>query len=273
MILREIRRVMNKRGVSVEVEIITDSWFARQRLILRAKYKYDFSIITMARKDLALYKLPPAKRKRVRGRPRKRGKRLEPKVEDLNKETTLHLYGREVTLRYKQAICKAKFLNYEVIKAIWIEFDNNNSLRLILSTDTTLKAEEIIKRYAKRWDIEPMFDELKNRFKFKDIMMHSTHSYYQFLYFKIWCFIIIKLSSIEFSHSVTEFIKEMLPWRVHYKKGVSVTAGSTQLALQNIFSTLHIELFFPKLNKNTQCKPTNTTLYSTGLDIIYEKVR
>ena len=41
----------------------------------------------------------------------------------------------------------------------------------------------------------------------------------------------------------------MLPWRVHYKKGVTVTAGSTQLALKNIFSTLHIGLFFSKVDE------------------------
>ena len=271
VILGKIRRVMKRRGLHLEVEILTDSWFAKQRLIVRATQRYQFSIITMARKDLALYKLPPVKRKGTRGRPRKKGKRIQPKLEDLKKETTLYLYGREVEVRYKQAIAKAKFLNYESIKAVWVEFDNNSSLRLIISTDTTLKAQEIIKRYAKRWDIEPMFDELKNRFKFKEIMMHSTHSYYQFLYFKIWCFIIIKLSSIEFSHSVTQYIKEMLPWRVHYKKGVSVTAGSTQLALKNIFTTLHIELFFPKVDKNTQSKSNKCEHYATGLDIFYEE--
>jgi len=61
--------------------------------------------------------------------------------------------------------------------------------------------------------------------------------------------IIIKLSSIQFKKRVTDYIKEMLPWRIHYKKGVTVTAGSTQLALKNIFSTLHIGLFFPKVDK------------------------
>ncbi len=39
-------------------------------------------------------------------------------------------------------------------------------MRLIISTNEKLSGEEIIKRYAKRWDIEPMFNELKNRFRF-----------------------------------------------------------------------------------------------------------
>ena len=95
-----------------------------------------------------------------------------------------------------------------------------------------------------------MFNELKNHFRFKDIMMHTPRSYYQFLYFKIWCFIIIKLSSIHFKKQIIDYIKKMLPWRVHHKKGVVVTAGSTKLALRRVFGTLHIGLFFPKVYEN-----------------------
>jgi len=123
-----------------------------------------------------------------------------------------------------------------------------------------------IKRYARRWDIEPMFNELKNRFKFKDIMMHSSQSYYQFLYFKIWCFIIIKLSSINFKLTIIDYIEEFLPWRVHCKKGVTVTAGSTQLALRSVFSTLHIGLFFPKVDETIESNSRNDELMGFGVD-------
>ena len=157
-----------------------------------------------------------------------------------------------VNVKYKEAICKARFLNYEIVKAVWVRFDDADSMRLLISTDTTLSGKDIIRRYARRWDIESIFNELKNRFKFKMIMLQTPRSYYQFLYFKIWAFIIIKLSSIQFKKRVTDYIKEMLPWRARHKKGVTVTAGSTQLALQNIFSTLHIGLFFPKVHKSIE---------------------
>ena len=111
-----------------------------------------------------------------------------------------------------------------------------------------------------------MFNELKNRFKFKDIMMHSSQSYYQFLYFKIWCFIIIKLSSINFKLTIIDYIEEFLPWRVHCKKGVTVTAGSTQLALRSVFSTLHIGLFFPKVDETIESNSRNDELMGFGVD-------
>ncbi len=266
VILAKIKKVIDKRGLNIEVEILTDSWFARERLILRAKHKYGFSVITMARKDLALYKLPPARRKGAKGRPKKKGKRIKPKVKDLKKEKTLHIYSKEVKVKYKEVICKARFLKYETVKAVWVIFDDSQSMRLIIATDIELSGTEIIKRYALRWDIEPMFNELKNRFKFKKIMMHTTRSYYQFLYFKIWCFIIIKLSSIQFEKTIMDYVRDYLPWRVHHKKGVTVTAGSTQLALQRVFGTLHISMFFPKVIKNIEGNFGNNEFLGFGLD-------
>ncbi|MEA2028780.1 MAG: transposase, partial [Campylobacterota bacterium] len=269
-ILKKMKKVLDKRGLSIEVEILTDSWFARARLILQTKHRYAFSTITMARRDLAIYKLPPVRRKGTKGRAKKKGKRIKPKLEDLKKSRTLNIYGKEVKVRYKEVIGKARFLKYETIKAVWVVFDNSQSMRLLISTNEKLSGEEIIKRYSKRWDIEPMFNELKNRFRFKDIMMHTQKSYYQFLYFKLWCFMILKLSSIQFKKTVIDYIKESLPWRVHYKKGITVTAGSTQLALRRVFSTLHIGLFFPKVDKNIEGDCVNNEFLGVELDGEYD---
>jgi len=269
-ILAKIKRVIKKRGLEIEVEILTDSWFAKEKLILRAKHKYNFSVITMTRKDLALYKLPPARRKKARGRPKIKGKRIKPELKDLKKERILNIYGREVKVRYKEAICKARFLKYETVKAVWVRFDESQSMRLMISTKIKLSGEEIIRRYTKRWDIESMFNELKNSFKFKNIMMHTTQSYYKFLYFKIWCFIIIRLSSIQFKKTIIDYIKDYLPWRVHFEKGVILTAGSTQLALRKLFSTLHISMFFPKVDKNINKNFKNNVFWDFGLDGEYK---
>ena len=43
----------------------------------------------MARKDLAIYKLPPVRKKGTKGRPKIKGKRIKPKSEDLKKTRTL----------------------------------------------------------------------------------------------------------------------------------------------------------------------------------------
>jgi len=250
VIQKLIRGVIKRKGLSVEVEMLTDSWFARGRLILRAKHRYNFSTISMARKDLVICKIPEVPKKKKVGRPKKYGDKIQPKIEDLSQELTLFIYGKNVSIKYKEAVGKARFLKGEIIKAVWLSFDESQSLRLLIATDIELSSEEIIKRYSQRWDIESMFNELKNRFRFKDIMMHTSQNYYQFLYFKIWCFIIIKLSSIEFKKEISDYIQDFLPWRVHHKKGITLTAGSAKLALRGVFSTLHIGLFPPKVDEN-----------------------
>jgi hypothetical protein len=269
-IQKKIRTIINKKRLNIKVEILTDSWFARGRLILRSVHNYNFSVITMVRKDAAIYKIPPKPKKRKAGRPKIYGDKIKPTLEELDQEVTLDIYSTEVKIKYKEAVAKARFLNGKIIKAVWLTFDDSQSVRLIISTDIKLSAKEIIRRYAKRWDIEPMFNELKNRFKFKEIMMHTTQNYYQFLYFKIWCFIIIKISSIHFKTKIIDYVKEFLPWRIHHKKGVTVTAGNTQLALKRIFSTLHISMFFPKVDKNIESNSINNEVLGFEFDGSYE---
>ncbi|MBD3843178.1 MAG: transposase [Campylobacterales bacterium] len=271
-IVGKMKRIMDKRGLTIKVEMITDSWFAKKRLILWAVNRCNFSVITMARKDLVIYKLPPVRRKGTKGATRKKGKRIKPELEDLKKERTLYIYGKDQKVQYKEAIVKTRFLSNDItVKAVWVKFEDSQSINLLISTDTTLKGEEIIKRYAKRWDIEPMFNELKNRFRFKDIMMHTSRTYYQFLYFKIWCFILLKLSSVQLKQTVIDYIKDFLPWRVHHKKGITVTAGNTQLALRNIFVTLRISMFFPNVDKKIEGDYANNAFLGLGLDMGCEK--
>ena len=46
-IQKKIRTIINKERLNIKVEILTDSWFARGRLILRSVHNYNFSVITM----------------------------------------------------------------------------------------------------------------------------------------------------------------------------------------------------------------------------------
>ena len=123
-------------------------------------------------------------------------------------------------------------------------------MRFILSTDTTLSVAEVLKRYEQRWSIENMFNELKNNFRFKDIMVHQIATYYQFFYFKIWCYTIIKLTSTTNINKIKEYVREMLPWRVQNDKSIKITAGITKLAMKSFFSSLEISEVLPKMPLN-----------------------
>ncbi len=70
--------------------------------------------------------------------------------------------------------------------------------------------------------------------------------------------------------TVMDYIKESLPWRVHHKKGITVTAGSTKLALRRVFSTLHIGLFLPKVDKNIDDNSANNEFWEVELGGEYD---
>ena len=253
VILQEIRKIMDREGLKdLKVEIVMDSWFAKKRLITRVLERCKFSVISMARVDtVCREELKPlaAGEKRKPGRPKTKGEKIVVKIEDLVEKLTLKLYSKSVEIKYVSKICKADFLGGMEILAIWISFDGGG-MRFMLSTDTTLSVAEILKRYEQRWSIENMFNELKNNFRFKDIMVHQIATYYQFFYFKIWCYTIIKLTSTTNINKIKEYVREMLPWRVQNDKSIKITAGITKLAMKSFFSSLEISEVLPKMPLN-----------------------
>jgi IS4 transposase len=60
----------------------------------------------------------------------------------------------------------ARFLKGAQVLAVWCEFFNENNKtwsksRVLLATETTLTAEEVVCLYARRWGIETLFFNLK----------------------------------------------------------------------------------------------------------------
>ena len=86
-----------------------------------------------------------------------------------NKEQ-LKLYGRDQKVNYRTAVAKARFLDGQLVRFVWCEFEDDKGKkrpRLLLSTDTNLSGLDVILTYEKRWCIEPMFNQLKNAWGMK----------------------------------------------------------------------------------------------------------
>lgn len=115
---------------------------------------YGLHAIGQVRKDTALYGIPiPAGK---RGRPRKYGYKFTP---DVVAALPVHhkpllVYGRKQWVRYRTAVCKARFLKGHTVRAVWVQFEDENGKlnrqRLILSTLHSLAAEDILAYYARR---------------------------------------------------------------------------------------------------------------------------
>ena len=151
------------------VRILFDAWFMRARLVLPLLSR-QMRVIGQARRDTALF-LPPVvsvRPGRGRGRPRKYGlKMTSDAILALPvTEVKLSLYGKEQLIRLRSVVAMARFLKGAPVRAVWSEFydadkQNWSKARLLLATETELGAEEILRLYARRWGIEPLFHNLK----------------------------------------------------------------------------------------------------------------
>ena len=138
-----------------------------RRVFIESMLNRGFHVIGQARIDTRLYEEPPKKKTGQRGRPKKYGDKYTPKrIAHFKKtEVTLKLYGKDQVVRYRSKIAMARFINGRLVRAVWCEFKSDKghwkSTCLLLSTDITMSAEEVIKSYGMRWPIETMFNQLK----------------------------------------------------------------------------------------------------------------
>lgn len=81
-------------------------------------------------------------------------------------EVQLTLYGKEQLICLHTVIAMARFLKGVPVHAVWCSFydadkQSWSKVRLLLATETELSAEKILRLYARRWGIEPLFYNLK----------------------------------------------------------------------------------------------------------------
>src|SRR4051795_11195601 len=162
LLLRLVRRGTNRgklRSAGLllrllgHVRLLLDAWFMRAWLIHRA-LAAGHTVIGCVRRDLALFDLPKAPRKRRPGRPRKYGARLTPdRVAALPEHRSAEiLYGKLEVVRYRTGLVAARFLHGRVV---WVDLecpdrrDKPRVQRLLICTDPALSAQVVISGYAK----------------------------------------------------------------------------------------------------------------------------
>ena len=223
----------------IEKTIVSfDSWFTNYPMI--ADFASSVKIVAQAKLNYAFYNLPPEiVGKRKRGAPKKYGKRLKkPTIDELKNEVTLHLYSQEMNIRYSDYIVKARFLKGMIIKIVYIQFPNAKKLRVLISTDINMSAVEIIVTYEKRWNVEGFFYEYKHMLGLKDMMQHSSHTYYKWAYIRLMSYDIINFLKISHEKEIKSFISLSSPWRTTNKKvKLSISLRMAQAYFFSLFSS------------------------------------
>jgi hypothetical protein len=170
---------------------------------------------------------PPPKR-RGRGRPRVRGKRLRSPEQQARskhakwKKVQVEVYGKTATVRVL------------VIDALWYVAAGSELIRLVLvrgfpghdhddvfvCTDTTLCPRQIIENYSRRWSLEVTFHESKGKLGLEDPQNRTEHAVERTAPMALIAYSLTVLWYAKVGHGCRAARLPTMPW---YDKNGSVT--------------------------------------------------
>ncbi len=245
VIMRAVYRLFEDKTVRV----LVDCWYMRKRFI-NAMTAYGFTVIGQARIDTRLYDEPPERKPGQRGRPRKYGEKHTPKrIAHFKKtEALLRLYGKEQKVRYRSRLAKARFLDGQLVRAVWCELDRGKGqwtkTRLFLSTDTTLTSEQVIEDYGLRWSIESMYYQLKQLWGLKEAWQQRRQTLHRWVHLTTVGYGLLHLLTLVLGDKAGPLVTDA-PWR----KPDIITAGRIRLGLTKHFRHVNVRSWW-----NERCK-------------------
>ncbi len=234
VLLRAVAQVFTDKKVC----LLVDSWYMKYPLIAFV-LALGFQVIGQVRRDTALYSLPIATGKR--GRPAKYGAKYTPDTVALLPEVRhwLFLYGTWQWVRYRSAVCRPKFLRGHQVRAVWMQFEGEDGKlsksRLLISTNSKLRADEVFKAYARRWAIEDLFNQMKNSWGWREAWQQSRQVLHRWTQMLSTAYALPQLLSMYCSEQMYGLL-QLTPWR----KKAPMTAGQVRLGLRMFFSHVRV---------------------------------
>jgi hypothetical protein len=225
-LIRAVRSLFRKTGNEI-IRCLVDAWYMKGPFVLPLIRK-GIHVIGNVRIDTVLFKEPTkiATGQRKKGRPRKYGDKLtEALIERLPiQQTVLNIYGGQKQVTYRWTTCLARFLKGHPVIAVWCKLENQKNWMLIVSTDLSLTPERIIKLYARRWKIEPMFNEIKHSYGVAKAWEQTRRSLHRWVSILAVAYAVTRIIALLAKQDSVPFIQ----WRVNKP----ITTGMVKMALQ-----------------------------------------
>ena len=155
-----------------KVHLLGDNEYACRTVVRNLPENWSFTgPVTM---NAALF-APPDEKHRGRGRPSKKGKRLASPRELVCsssgwRKRTVMIYNRQVEILLKSQMCFWYTVGATRLMRVVVTRDPRGRIddRAYFTTDTMLEAEEALLAYARRWEIEVTFRNLKQAMGIED---------------------------------------------------------------------------------------------------------
>jgi hypothetical protein len=225
--------LFRNKGAEV-IRCLVDAWYMKAPFILPL-LNLGVHVIGQVRKDTVLYDKPPKteNKKRGRGRPRKYGQQwTEARVKGLPiHKAIITVQGGCKEIKYRTTICLARFLKGVPVVAVWCQYPEQKGWSLILSTDLSLTPERIIKLYARRWKIEPMFNEIKHGYGVAEAWQQTSQALHRWVSMLCVAYSLTRMLSLIMGSGKNDNFVPFIQWRA---KSV-ITAGLVRKGLQFFF--------------------------------------
>ena len=133
----------------------------------------------------------------------------------------------------------AKFLGGRAVRAVWIRLEDENGLpkapRLLLATQITMTARDIIDAYALRWTIEPMFCSLKHGIGVKEAWQRRRQRLHRWIQILSTAFALTQMMAV-YDPVIARHLAIVAPWR----KEPHPTAGMVKKGLAAVFRKVSV---------------------------------
>jgi len=246
-----VRSVLScfKSSKDTVIRCLVDAWYMKGTFVLPLR-KRSIHVIGQVRKDTALFHQPKPKKQKTKGRPRKYGNKLTSKsVARLPKRMAqLTIYGGCKDVTYRSTRCLARFLKGVPVIAVWCLLPNAKNWTLILSTDLTLTSEQIIKLYARRWKIEPMFNEIKNGCGVASAWEQTSACLHRWVSILCVAYTLTRMLSVMADSTKNKSSVPVIQWR----RDNPVTAGLVRVGLQFFFRHFSFSTLWNQKSKKLQ---------------------
>jgi len=233
VLVRAVLSLFTKTG-NEKVRCLVDAWYMKRTFILPL-LKLGVHAIGQVRKDTALFLNPikVAKNNRKKGRPLKYGQKLtKNKIDQLTiHKAKLNIYGSCKQVLYRATICRARFLKGLPVVAVWCQLPDQKDWSLILSTDLSLTPERIIKLFARRWKIEPMFNEIKHSYGVAQAWEQTITNLHRWVSMLCVSYSLTRLLSLIAAPKNNQNFVPVIQWR----SKSPITAGLIRIGLQLFF--------------------------------------
>lgn len=235
-----------KQQAKVKLRCLVDAWYVKAPFILPMLAR-GIHVIGQCRIDAALF-FDPIFVPNKKGAPRKYGQKITEILRNQLplRSALLNVYGGPKLVKYRSTECLARFLKGQRIVAVWCQLPEQKNWTLILSTDLTLTPEQIIKFYARRWKIEPMFNEVKHAYGIGSAWQQDAQSLHRWVTMLCVAYSLTRMLSAILQNKAGKSLVPIIPWR----NPKIVTAGMVAIGLKIFFRHFSFgRLWNPKSKK------------------------